>query len=246
MFKTIRQRLKSVLAAAEMGRVTRTFGSAPAVTGGYIICTYPRSGSTLLCEVLARTGRLGFPGEWLLPNAPSELARHIKTVPDYEAPGYVAQLARCTATPNGIFALKVMWPEFDHLINANRWGPDALGAGFQGGNGLPAIKYLHLVRRDRLGQAVSKLLAERSGVWHAFGMQGSFDASARDKNVTAILADPVQRKDVLDRLDEIIAFNEDCEGKWAAFLPRPASSRCSFAMKTLRRICRGRRGRSWR
>lgn len=80
----------------------------------YLVCATPRSGSTLLCEVLASTGLAGYPAEYFLPK-------------DYEhwcdewgVRGYEALLASALlagSTPNGVFGAKVMWGYFDAVVD---------------------------------------------------------------------------------------------------------------------------------
>src|ERR1700710_772467 len=102
------------------------------VTKSYVVCATPRSGSTLLCALLAGTGVAGKPEEafehlWStgLPRQPCEyfagggdagiLALLAPTDPgraDRSDP-FPPALERGT-TPNGVFGVKLMWT---HLLD---------------------------------------------------------------------------------------------------------------------------------
>src|SRR5215210_6559319 len=99
----------------------------------YLVCATPRSGSTLLCELLASTGIAGRPAEYFedlratgLPRQAREyfggyddpVVEHLPLLlPGApEAPGHfeahLGQVVREGTTPNGVFAAKLMWGYF--------------------------------------------------------------------------------------------------------------------------------------
>jgi LPS sulfotransferase NodH len=139
-------------------------------TRSYLICTTPRSGSTLLCRYLAATGCAGAPQEYLLEAAlPGLFAK--RGVADF--PSYFSALLAAETTPNGVFGAKLMG------------APDVLSAALArlrelpdlGAPGLapwelvaaafPGVEYVWLTRRDRLRQALSFYRALRSGRWQS-------------------------------------------------------------------------------
>ena len=105
----------------------------------YLVCATPRSGSTLLCHLLAQTGLAGRPEEYFealrhsgIPRRPAEYfdpERHaniierlaFREMPDGEQPGpnplwrpesydrYLAWVLEEGTTPNGVFGAKLMW-----------------------------------------------------------------------------------------------------------------------------------------
>ena len=121
----------------------------------YLVCTTPRTGSTLLCLLLARTAVAGmqpapvFGWEPLLDLriGPGAGAR-------CEDPSaYLARVLSHTATPNGVRGFKVMWGQAADL-----------------GQDLPPVlppdtRYVWLVRADRLRQAVSWSRAIQTQCW---------------------------------------------------------------------------------
>lgn len=139
----------------------------------YIICGTPRSGSTLICEMLHRSGVAGRPnsyfrevdiaywaGEWGVSLAGGTDA------PAFDR-AYLAAMREAGAAGTEIFGLRLMYPS---LADAGRRLERALG-----GPGDVALRlkeafgpllYIHLSRGDKLGQAVSLVRAEQTGLWH--------------------------------------------------------------------------------
>ena len=110
----------------------------------YLICTTPRSGSTLLCELLADTGIAGRPDEYFqqlrstgLPMRPRDYLDGVapEIVPAEAHDGeseqhnlydpyrffdfdeYVGWVKARATTPNGVFAAKIMWPYMAGLVD---------------------------------------------------------------------------------------------------------------------------------
>ncbi len=122
-------------------------------TRSYLICSTPRSGSTLLCEALTATGVAGRPEEYYqhrrktgLPRRPLEYFEDVdipevrSILGDYTRvddepslydprrfPDYRAYLdwtMEQATTPNGVFGAKVMWGYFNGFVDSLR---DVLG-----------------------------------------------------------------------------------------------------------------------
>jgi LPS sulfotransferase NodH/glycosyltransferase involved in cell wall biosynthesis len=116
---------------------------------GFALCTVGRSGSNWLCELLSSTGRLGNPQEYFnaagrrrfldpaYPDDPSEQIRWILTR---------------SASVNGVYGLKVFPSQLDTIAGRVRWA-----------DALPGLRYVHLVRGDVLGQAISLARANQTG-----------------------------------------------------------------------------------
>ena len=139
----------------------------------YIIAATPRSGSTLLCDLLFGTGIAGQPHSYY---------RHVDIV-DYarkwglSSPDvigdeafertYLEAVRRVGAAQSGIFGLRLMWPTVAELslrLSAIHPNPLDDAARFELAFGKPL--YIHLSRQDKVVQAVSLLKAEQSGLWH--------------------------------------------------------------------------------
>jgi LPS sulfotransferase NodH len=159
----------------------------------YLVAATPRSGSTLLCELLASTGVAGRPAEHFeqlqatgLPRQPREYFQDLDDpqvldllpptdpgaaiTPESFRARYDAAL-RDGTTPNGVFATKVMWGYLPDVLVGLRAlpaceqlrGPDALAAAF------PALRYVQVLRRDKIAQAVSLWTAVQTAQWRDDG-----------------------------------------------------------------------------
>ncbi len=110
----------------------------------YLICTTPRSGSTLLCEALTNTGIAGRPEEFfqlrketgttrrpleyfegidtteiatILGESTGLDDRRMNPVPGESYADYLGRIMQQRTTPNGVFGAKVMWGYFDGLLS---------------------------------------------------------------------------------------------------------------------------------
>jgi LPS sulfotransferase NodH len=115
---------------------------------GYVICSEQRSGSTLLCQWLSSTGTLGYPREYF------------KTVEHAIAlerdPSLIRNVLERATTSNGVYGIKLFPYQFDATMKA-RW----LGQ-------LPRRHFIHLERRDLLGQAISLVRALQTTQYHSY------------------------------------------------------------------------------
>jgi trehalose 2-sulfotransferase len=116
----------------------------------YLICSTPRTGSSLLCDALTATGIAGRPEEYFQfrartgqPRRPQEyfeqaadeeiftiLGPHTRVDADEERydpsrfrryEHYLAWAIREGTTPNGVFGAKVMWGYFSGFVTGLRW-----------------------------------------------------------------------------------------------------------------------------
>jgi LPS sulfotransferase NodH len=119
-----------------------------------VICSTARSGSTWLDALVASTGVMGNPDEYLQPLA----MRRISGIP--ETATLTERFARAVQlgmTENGIFGVKLLHWEMPKLIAVH----DPVRA-------FPNPYFVHLTRRDVLGQAISNARALQTGAWQSF------------------------------------------------------------------------------
>jgi len=146
-------------AEAQTGGPPAAPGEEPVTpTRSYLVCATPRSGSTLLCEGLERTGVAGRPREYFealketgVPRRPreyfwglrspevirllpydSQLDREAERSPTWSRDDYARHLAaslREGTTPNGVFGAKLMWSYFDDFLELMRGIPRFGGKG---------------------------------------------------------------------------------------------------------------------
>jgi LPS sulfotransferase NodH len=133
-----------------------------------IICATPRSGTTLLCDLLAETGVTGTPNSFYRAESVANFARRFGVAdgPDFER-RYLDAIIAAGRSGTDLFSMRVMWPSVTIMRDA--LGPlfpketsdsGRIAAAF----GTPL--YLFVERRDKVGQAISRIKAEQSGLWH--------------------------------------------------------------------------------
>lgn len=139
----------------------------------YIICGTPRTGSTLLCNLLASTRRTGDPHsfyrrqniqewaeEWGLPERGkmSEL--------DFDV-AYLNAAIAAGKGGTGIFGLRLMRENLGELSAIlDRIHPGLPSDKVRYEKAFGRVLYLHLSRQDKLAQAISRVKAEQTGLWH--------------------------------------------------------------------------------
>lgn len=132
------------------------------------MCGTPRTGSTLLCGLLASTGVAGRPESYFREPGERAWARRLG-VPlagdgsfDYRL--FVRAARSAGSTPNGVFAARVMWGTMHRIVDGLEAAPgrcdldvlvDAFGS----------LRPVHLRRDDVVGQAVSWVRSEQTGYW---------------------------------------------------------------------------------
>lgn len=139
----------------------------------YVICSTPRSGSTLLCRLLSQTGVAGQPDSHF--HTPSlDRWREVYGVStaanasERDILGAVFQAARKRGTgQNGMFGLRMQRGSFAFFMaQADVLYPDRAHdvARFEAAFG--PTRFIHLSRQDKVAQAISRLKAEQTGLWH--------------------------------------------------------------------------------
>jgi LPS sulfotransferase NodH len=133
----------------------------------YVVCTIPRSGSNLLTDGLRDTRRAGMPKQFFLPKAEARYGAElgIDSAVDYAA--YVRGVVNTKTTRNEVFGFKLMsWYLDDflaHLREAHGFGNSSdfemLWSAF------PNLRFVRIVRRHKLRQALSTARALQTGLW---------------------------------------------------------------------------------
>ncbi|UVK40107.1 sulfotransferase [Mesorhizobium sp. AR10] len=140
---------------------------------GYIICGTPRTGSTLLCHLLASTKTAGNPHSFYRRQDVSEWAedwnlpdRNTMNELEFNAAYLNAAIAAGTGG-TGVFGLRLMRENLDELsaiLDQIFPGLSSDKARFERAFG--HVLYIHLSRENKLAQAVSLVKAEQTGLWH--------------------------------------------------------------------------------
>jgi LPS sulfotransferase NodH len=117
----------------------------------FLVCSIPRSGSSLLCELLAGTGLAGVPAEFFHPNKMAALQGRWGVD---ELDDYLRELLARKTSPNGVFGTKAHWAQYRALFGES--DPRTV---------FPGLRLVFITRRDRLRQAVSWVRAQQTLKW---------------------------------------------------------------------------------
>lgn len=136
----------------------------------FILCSTPRTGSTLLCSLLKSTGVAGNPESYFRKQDLSKWALRwnlIKSLDEsFSFEDYLAA-AISAGSSNGVFSVRIMWGTLEELIHDLRnVYPECNDDGNLLEKAFGSIKFVYLKRNDVVAQAVSRLRAEQSDVWH--------------------------------------------------------------------------------
>ena len=181
-----------------------------------LICTHPRSGSTLLGEALYFAGGLGCPLEYFHRGFRPNLAArwNAGTLVDY-----IRAVHRLRTDPTGMLSVKLFWGDIEALaaeLDPTNFG-DLVGRApsdvdIQAHHKMAAVlapifpnpRFIHLERRDRVRQAVSGLTAIQTGVFR----------------IVSSTEPPVAKAEPeydFDRIDSLVASSDFCHRNWRSF-----------------------------
>jgi trehalose 2-sulfotransferase len=152
----------------------------------YIICASARSGSTLLCDLLKGTGVAGRPDSFYRQQSLQEWIEHFGIAPGegvaFER-RYLDAVLKQGRGATAMFGMRLMWVSAEELCAklATLYPDEASDAArFAAAFGTPV--YIHLRRIDKVAQAISRVKALQTGLWHAHA-----DGSERERNAPAAL-----------------------------------------------------------
>lgn len=153
----------------------------------YLICTIPRSGSNWLCDLLRNTGFAGVPREYFymddLKNRLHDMFKNSKrdifhgvNIDDINE--YLNAINLAAKTDNNVFGVKIMSAHFKDLIQNIRTNHITLNGPYLSSPEIiesifPNPKYIRLLRRDKVKQAISYYKAHQSNVWYSLNSEGS-------------------------------------------------------------------------
>lgn len=183
----------------------------------YVICATPRTGSTLLCDLLRSTGAAGSPDSFFMREVASEW-RRAWGLPD-KGDMSDREFDRATLRAvieagkggTAIFGLRLMRESLEDVSAfLDRLFP-----------GLPSDRarleaafgrtlFIHLRREDKLAQAVSLVKAGQTGLWHV----------APDGRELERVAPPQEPRYDFPRIAQEIAQLERHDAAWLAWFER--------------------------
>lgn len=149
----------------------------------YLLFATPRSGSHLLCEHLAATGRAGCPDEYLSRRWRACAAQN-GIEPLTSPTAYLRLVVDHFSTANATFGLKVMWQHFADLSEGLRAESPEPGGSADLADVLASwcggLRVVWIRRHDKLGQALSYWRAVQTGSWSRYTREdGPLQADAQ-------------------------------------------------------------------
>ncbi len=130
----------------------KQIAALPEPRSRFLLAITPRSGSSYLCDVMAKIKLFGVPGEILNQEF---IPKIIQRIPGNTPEEYLRNVMRFRRTKNGISGLKASWFQFRNFIEA-----------MSDHSYLEGFKYIYLTRRDLAAQAVSLYKATETSVFH--------------------------------------------------------------------------------
>lgn len=135
----------------------------------YVVCTIPRSGSNLLTDGLRDTRRAGMPKQFFLPKSEARYAAGLRLDPAVDYIGYVRGIVNTKTTRNEVFGFKLMSWYLDDFINRLR-SADGSESSTRSDfellcSAFPRLRFVRIVRRHKLRQALSTARALQTGLW---------------------------------------------------------------------------------
>ncbi len=139
----------------------------------YVICTAPRSGSTLLCSLLAATGVAGKPQSYFFDPSVADWIADLGITVDANLPEreVLATVFRSVQhrgrNGTGLFGLRQQAHGLAFLCEKLAvLYPDEATDAARFHRAFGRTRFLHLTRADKIAQAISYLKANQSGLWH--------------------------------------------------------------------------------
>lgn len=134
----------------------------------YVVCTIPRSGSNLLTDGLRDTRRAGMPKQFFLPKEGRYAAElGIDPIVDYAA--YVRGVVNSKTTHNEVFGFKLMSWYLDEFLarlrETHSFGNSVTSDLVMLREAFPCLRFVHILRRHKLRQALSIARALQTGLW---------------------------------------------------------------------------------
>ena len=135
----------------------------------YVVCTIPRSGSNLLTDGLRDTSRAGMPKQFFLPKPKSRYGEELGIDPAVDYAAYVRAIVNTKVTRNEVFGFKLMsWYLEDFLARlreAHGFGDSTTSDLELLRSAFPHLRFVRIVRRHKLRQALSQARALQTGLW---------------------------------------------------------------------------------
>jgi len=130
----------------------------------------PRSGSTLMCDLLRQTGVAGAPNSFFRWQSMADFANEwgipAQRLESFDE-AYLETAIRQGTADTGRFGMRIMWNNLPPLCGRLR---DLLALSGSDNDVLQQafgpLQFIHLSRADKVAEAVSLTIAHQTGLWH--------------------------------------------------------------------------------
>ncbi|MGH1493737.1 MAG: Stf0 family sulfotransferase [Acidimicrobiales bacterium] len=136
---------------------------------GYLLCGSPRSGSTLLCDLLAQSGVAGMPESYFRPASILEYSMDwgVECGTDGWGRSYIDSVRHHGEAGTGCFGMRIMWSDMPAFLERLAVLDPAPSSDRERLRSQFGIDYfVRLSRNDKVAQAVSLVIAAQTGLWH--------------------------------------------------------------------------------
>lgn len=181
-----------------------------------LMCTHPRSGSTLLGELLYAAGGMGCPLEYFHGGFRPSFAER------WNAPDMASMLQatrRYRTDSAGVFSCKLFWPDIEEMLK--ELAPELYKHFFEtraadvepdSYHQLHALMlewfaqptFIHLQRQDRIRQAISSWMAVQTKQWRA--IPGMINPAETEEPIYDF-----------ERIMSMLAYADHCQAHWTRF-----------------------------
>jgi LPS sulfotransferase NodH len=190
-----------------------------------VLCGHPRSGSTLLGEIMYDAGGLGCPLEYFHIGFRPGFAKRWNA---HELTSFVRAVHRFRTDRTGVLSAKLFWRDVEEILRErNPWqAADGAPAGDQRATFevlreiFPNPTFVYLRRMDRVRQAVSAMIAEQTNAWRSFS---SSQARASSPEVTY----------EYERILSLMASADYCYEQWERFFDENRITPLRLSYETL-------------
>lgn len=141
----------------------------------YVICTTPRSGSNLLCNLLESSGVMGHPKEFLNLNSvilPFANRHNLINLDESRIylDHYLNSAVDKFSSKNNVFGMKLLFDQFEPYMELNNVRQF-----------LQNFKFVWLFRKDVLSQAVSMHIAKETDEWTYMNEQNNQEQEKKNR-----------------------------------------------------------------
>ncbi len=136
---------------------------------GYMLCGSPRSGSTLLCDLLSQSSVAGNPKSYFRPGSIPDFCKDWGILEGQEdwSKSYIKAFKTYSSNGTDCSSLRIMWSNFKDFIDFLRQNNSSTSSDKNLIlDSLSIDHYIYLQRKDKVAQAVSLVVANQTGLWH--------------------------------------------------------------------------------